>query len=99
MIMKTTLVIKGAYYQAGNEILVPHFTGQYITVDCTRYILKKEWKENYSKTFRDENKNNFVEVEGVKYYYAEYSPMNINDDWNLLSDLSELEHIEEEFNF
>ena len=97
--MKTQLVIKGAYYQAGDEILVPHFTGEYFIVDCNRFMQKREWKETFSKQFRDENKGNFVEVDGTKYYYAEYSPMNINDDWVLLSDLSDIEHIEEKFDF
>ena len=97
--MKTQLVIKGAYYQAGDEILVPHFTGEYFIVDCNRFMQKREWKETFSKQFRDENKDNFVEVDGTKYYYAEYSPMNINDDWVLLSDLSDIEHIEEKFDF
>lgn len=97
--MKTQLVIKGAYYLSGDNVLIPHFTGEYIMVDCDRFMQKKEWKETYSKQFRDENKDNFVEVDGTKYYYAEYSPMNIDEDWILLSDLSEIKHIEEDFNF
>ena len=30
------------------------------------------------------------EYEGVKYYYAEWSPEYVTDDWELLSDISEL---------
>ena len=60
---------------------------------------KKEWKETNSKKFRDENKDNFVEVDGIKYFYSEYSVMNISDEWTLLSDLTYLAHEENEFNF
>ena len=97
--MKTNLVIKGAIYQVGDEILVPHFTGEYIMVDCTRYMKKSDLLDIYDKSFFKDNKENFVIVDGEKYYYAEYSPFNVGDDWLLLSDLSEIEHMEENFDF
>ena len=35
--------------------------------------------------------DNYVTMEeGVKYYYAEWSPEHVTDDWELLSDISEL---------
>jgi hypothetical protein len=92
--MKAKLVIKGAYYKNGNEILVPHFTGEYVMVDCDRYMKKNDLLDIYNKSYFEENKENYVVVEGEKYYYAEYSPYTVDDEWELLSDLSELHHIE-----
>ena len=96
--MKT--VIKGAYYYDRNldKILIPHFTGEFCIVDCTQYIKRDELKERYDEAFVNEVEDDFVEFEGEKYYYAEYSPQNV-EDWELLSDISDLEHIEEEFDF
>jgi hypothetical protein len=96
-----TLVISGAYYydKEMNAILIPHFTGEYAMVDCDIYLTKKDILEQYEKHFWIDNKKNFVEYEGVKYYYAEYSPVSVDEDWILLSDLSELRHEEENFNF
>lgn len=93
------LVISGAYYKVGDEILVPNFTGEYNIVDCTRYLLKKEILERYDKSWLKEHKNNYVIVDNIKYYYAEYDSYYIDDNWELLSDLSKLEHIETNFNF
>lgn len=70
-----------------------------VDFDCDRYMTKKELKGIYPESFIKENKDNFVIVEGIKYFYAEYSPMNIDEDWELLSDLSELYHVEEDFDF
>jgi hypothetical protein len=95
--MKTQLVIKGAHYFDGESILIPHFTGQFFTVDCTEYTTKQRIKDQYDKNFIKEHKSDFIEYEGVKYYFAEYSPFNITQDWELLSDLSELEHSEENY--
>ena len=92
-------VIKGAYYQNGDTILVPHFTGEYNIVDCTRYYTKEEMEETYGETFIKDNKDNYVDVDDVRYYYAEYSPYTVDDDWVLLSDLGDLEHTENSFNF
>lgn len=93
------LVIRGAYYKVGDEILIPHFTGEYNMVDCTRYLSKKEILEIYDKSWLKEHKDNYVIVDNVKYYYAEYDTYCIDNDWELLSDLSELEHLETNFNF
>lgn len=88
------LVIKGAQYLVQGEILVPHYTGEYSEVDCTRYLTKKDFLETYEKKYFKEWKDDFIEHEGVKYYYAEYSPYYIDEGWELLSDLSELSYQE-----
>ena len=94
------LVIKGAYYHdsQSDQILVPHFTGEFQMVDCTRYITKEELKDSYNKEYIKNNKDNFVEYDGKKYFYAEYSPVSTGG-WDLLSDLSDLSHTENNFNF
>ena len=97
--MSNKLIIKGAYYKVGNTILIPHFTGEFICVDCTEYVTLEELKEDYDKKYIKNNKEDYIIVGETIYYYAEYSPCNVNNDWELLSDLSELEHIEEEYNF
>jgi hypothetical protein len=89
------LVITGALYRVNEDTLVkPHFTGDFGAVDCTRYLTKKELEGRYDESFIRQNKNNFIEEDGIKYYYAEYSPFYVSEDWELLSDLSELNHIE-----
>ena len=99
--MKTQLVIKGAYYydNESDTILVPHFTGEFIIVDCTQYKKASDLKGVYDKQFLIENKENYVMYEGSKYFYAEYSPNNISDEWFLLSDLSNLFFEEQERSF
>lgn len=67
-------VIKGAYYKSEDEILIPHFTGEYSMVDCDRFITKEELEGMYDEKFIQENEDIKIEVEGVLYYYAEYSP-------------------------
>lgn len=95
------LFIKGAIYLSadGTELLTPRFTGEYAVVDCTRYLTKDEILSNYEEDFFNENKDNYIEYEGNKYYYAEYSPYHTQNIGELLSDLSELQHVEEEYNF
>ena len=93
------LVIKGAYYKSGDTILMPHYTGEYGMVDCARYYTEEEMKITYNEQFIQDNKNDYVDVDNVRYYYAEYSPFNVDDDWELLSDLSDLRHTEDSFNF
>ena len=89
------LVIKGALYKADEDTLVkPHFTGEFGIVDCTRYFTKEELESRYPEWFIKQNKDDYIIEDGIKYYYAEYSPMTVDDDWELLSDLSELNHIE-----
>lgn len=99
--MKTATIIKGALYFNGDEILRPHFSGQFHTVDCTQYFTEKHIKENYSEKFYKKitGENSFyIEYEGIRYYECEYSPY-CTDSMELLSDLSELEYFDEETSF
>lgn len=94
-----TLVIKGAVYFDGEEILIPHFTGEYQIVDCDRFC-KLEELENYgyNEKWLHDNEDNYITYNNEKYYFAEYSPYNV-EDWLLLSDLSELEHVNDTYEF
>ena len=91
------LVIKGAYYydKSADTVLIPHYTGEFYMVDCDRYMIVSELTDVYDEKWIEDNKENNVEYKGTTYYYAEYSPWNITEkDWELLSDLSELNHVE-----
>ena len=88
-----TLVIKGAQYfeRDSDIILIPHYTGVFWMVDCDRYYPLDELKEMYSDGYVESVMDNYIEFEDKKYYYAEYRPWNVTEDWELISDLSELE--------
>lgn len=94
------LIIKGAYYydHTSDQILIPHFTGEFYVVDCDRYETIENLKERYNDDYIEEVEENYIMYNDVKYYYAEYHPETV-EDWELLSDLSELSHIECEFDF
>ena len=96
--MGTKLVIKGAYYFNQDCIIMPHYTGEFFIVDCDEYITEEEIKERYDNNFIEEHKNNYIEYQDIKYYYAEYNTFNTAD-FELLSDLSKLEYLEEEYIF
>ena len=89
------LVIKGAFYYDKEDdcLLVPHYTGEFSMVDCDRYKLLEDLKESYDDSYIESVKHSFIIYEDKKYYYAEYSPMTVDKNWELLSDLSELHHI------
>lgn len=91
---KANLVIAGAEYfnENLNAILVPHFTGEFNLVDCSRYLPKKEIMEIYDKEFFKENKDNYIEFEGEKFYYAEYCVFS-TEGLKLVSDISNLRFI------
>jgi len=95
------LVIKGAYYYCPDEniIVVPHYTGEYYTVDCNVYMPIKNLKERYDSDYIKGVWDNFITYQSIKYYYAEYSPISVGDNWILLSDLSKIAHNEEVFNW
>ena len=84
------LVIAGAQYLVGDSILIPHYTGDFSIVDCDEYTILSELKGRYNKTYIKNVKDNYIENEGIKYYYAEYSPFGTDPNWELLSDLSNL---------
>jgi hypothetical protein len=96
--MKT--IIKGAIYTDGDVLLRPHFSGSFWMVDCTEYKTKAQIKESYDKKTAKEFINNgyFLTYEGKKYYECEYSPYH-TEDFELLSDISNIEYYDEETEF
>ena len=99
--MSTKTIIKGALYFNNDEILRPHYSGEFYTVDCTQYFTKEHIKENYSEQFYKEATGktaDYIMYNGVKYYECEYSPYS-TEDMELLSDISELEFFDNETEF
>jgi hypothetical protein len=95
------IIISGAIYTNGEELLRPHYSGNYLIVDCTQYLTKKHIKENYRNDFYKEatGKNAFyLTYQGVKYFECEFSPYN-TEDMELLSEISEIEFYDNETNF
>jgi len=94
------LVIAGAFYydRENDTILVPHFTGEFNIVDCSRYIRMNELKDRYDENYINQVKDNPIQYNGENYFNAEYSPCHIGD-WELLSDLSDLRHLEGDFDW
>ena len=39
--VSTLLIIKGAFYFNGSEVLQAHYTGEFFMVDCTEFKRKK----------------------------------------------------------
>lgn len=95
------LVIKGAYYfdRVNGTILVPHFTGDFWIVDCDLYVKMERLQEMYDDGYIDDARNYSIEFEGKKYYPAGHSAYSVDKNWELLSDLSKLEHFEEDYDF
>ena len=83
-------VIKGAVYKRENDLVIPRYTGEFYAVDCDNYITMEELKDRYDDNYIKQVEDNYIEHEGVKYYYAEWYPEHVNDEWELLSDISEL---------
>lgn len=88
--MEVRTVIKGAKYFTGDSILIPHFSGEYVTVDCDEYMPLDELKADYDEDYVESVEDNYIEHEGEKYYYAEWGPFNVSEDWDLISDISSL---------
>ena len=99
--MRTQLIIKGAVYTNGEYLLRPHFTGEFIMVDCTEYKTKKQIKAEYGKEISKEFLSGFcLTYEGENYYECQYSPHHCADDsFMLLSDLGSLDFWDEETDF
>ena len=83
--MKT--VIKGAVYKRENDLVIPHQTGEFSIVDCDNYVTMEELKADYDEEYIKEVEDNYIEYRGIKYYYAEWSPEHVTDDWYLLSEI------------
>lgn len=84
---------KGERYFNGEEILIPHYTGDFSVVDCDRFVTEEGLEEiGYSERFIAEAKEEpYIEHEGVKYYPAEYEAYNIEESWELLREAPEPE--------
>ena len=96
------LVIKGViYYESElNHIIIPKHTGIYTSVDCEAYITESEMiSKGYSEEYRNGNKENYITKDDVKYYYTGYTPYHIDEDWEMLSDISDLEFNADESDF
>jgi len=94
-------IIKGAIYTDGDELLRPHYSGNFSAVDCTEYKTKDQIKSEYSKEYHKKFSGKdcfFLTYEGIKYFECEYGPFN-TDGMDLLSDLSELEYFDESTEF
>ena len=87
----TKLVIKGAYYydKESDMIISSHYTGEFEIVDCNTYEKLEELEGKYNDNYIESVKNSYIKYDGRKYYSTEFSPIAV-DDWELLSDLSEL---------
>lgn len=66
--MKT--VIAGAVYKRENDLVIPHYTGEFWMVDCDNYVTMEELEQDYDEDYIKEVEDNYIEYEGVKYYYA-----------------------------
>ena len=93
-------IIAGAYYYdiESDTILIPHYSGGFWMVDCNQYVKIEELKDRYNKDYILSVKDDFITYNREKYYNAEYSPWTVGE-WKLLSDISELKHIENDFDF
>lgn len=85
------LIIKNALYFDGESLLIPHYSGEFWTVDCTEYkTIETLESEGYSEKFIAGAMDNCLEYKDVKYFRAEYSPID-TENMELISDLSSLE--------
>lgn len=66
------LVIKGCFYYNEKKDLVVMIlhTSECWAVDSISYYPINKWKRKYNKSFRDENKDDFVLCNGKKYFYT-----------------------------
>lgn len=97
--MALPLIIQGAVYKSGNVLLRPHYSGEFNLVDCTEYKTKKEILKNYDKKYATEFLDGFyLTHEGIHYYECNYYPHNTND-FELLSDLSQIKFYDNETDF
>lgn len=95
--MKT--IIAGLIYTNGDELLRPHYSGEFSIVDCTEYKTKEQIKDEYSgKALKTMLSGLCLTYEGVKYYECEYSPFS-TDGMELLSDIWVVKHYDEETEF
>ena len=93
------IIIKGAIYTDGDVLLRAHYSGNYSAVDCTEYKTKEQIKQEYTDWKKFAGKDCFyLTYEGKKFYECEYSPYH-TEGLELLSDISEIEFLDEETEF
>jgi len=99
--MKSILVVSGAFYYSEEykAVIKCCRTGEFWMVDCIRYIQKRRYIENFGKQSFKDNEDNFVLYEGEKYFSEDGSIPLQTIDFDLLSDLSDLKHEQESYNF
>ena len=89
--MTNPVIIKGAIYKDGDELVRPHYTGVFWMVDCTEY----KTRENIIAEYDEADGNNFLSNEpllhdDIEYFECEYSPHN-TEGFELLSDICDLD--------
>ncbi len=93
------LIIKGAIYKSGDTLLRPHYSGEMWMVDCTEFKTSETIADEYDEeNVAEFMGNTLLSCDGVNYYECEYSPWHTKD-FELLSDLSDLEFYDEETEF
>lgn len=95
------LIIKGALYFNGEEIIRPHFTGELFVVDCTQYKTKEQIESEYPTDIVEEftgDDSCIIHYKGNEYYECESGPCHTVD-MELLSDLSDIEFFDESTTF
>lgn len=90
------LIIAGAlFHHTEKDILFrPHFTGQYWAVQGDSYYKKSDYIRKFGREAFKENKNDYIEDFGEKYYFADYSEVVNTTDLDLVSDLSNLKFLD-----
>lgn len=98
--MSNPLIIKGAIYKDGDELVRPHYTGEYYMVDCTEYKTIENIVKEYDIDFAKNVVNSKEPLlhDDVEYYECEYSP-HITEGFELLSDIYELCFYDHETSF
>lgn len=93
-------IIKGCLYFSGDMILRPHYSGQFSMVDCEEYLTKEELKDRYDKEHVKEFMEEWICItyRGTKYYQAEWW-LHHTDDFELLSDIGDVQYFDYETNF
>lgn len=83
------LVIAGAMYRVGGRIVSPHYSGEYSMVDVDEFCT---YQELIDSGFEPEEVEELftIEVEGETFYLWGSTPEIITEEWELLTDLSEV---------
>ena len=85
--MKT--IIREVVYKLGleNVLLVPHKTGRFEMIDCDYYLPMDSMKLEFNNEYINKVKDDYIEYQGIKYYYAGFTPEYVENDWVELFEL------------